>query len=229
MFTSLVVLPVKKFVQSNPPSSLSNSLLRTSSFSLPSHLSALSHHFLGSSRPPLLADQENIDNRNSSSFHTINDKEGMRERMKSPTKDSENGGHNNQLTSNRNIQTDHSNGHNLNLDQKKRSLPSFVKIVEVGPRDGLQAEPVIIATSVKVNLINLLSASGLKVIEATSFVHPVMVPQMGDNSTVFNEIVKEPGVNYPVLVPNITGLNNAIKVGVKEIAVFAAATDSFSM
>lgn len=228
MFTSLVVLPVKKFVKSNPPSSLSNSLLRTSSYSLPSHLSALSHHFLGSSRPPLLTDQENQDH-NSSSFRAINDKGGMRERMKSPTKDLENGGHNNQLTNTRNIHTDHTLGHNLNLDQRKKSLPSFVKIVEVGPRDGLQAEPVIIPTSVKVNLINLLSASGLKVIEATSFVHPVMVPQMGDNSTVFNEIVKEPGVNYPVLVPNITGLNNAIKVGVKEIAVFAAATDSFSM
>lgn len=111
----------------------------------------------------------------------------------------------------------------------RKRLPSFVKIVEVGPRDGLQAEPVIIPTSVKVNFINLLSKSGLKVIEATSFVHPKMVPQMGDNSTVFNEIVKEPGVNYPVLVPNLVGLNNAIKVGAKEIAVFAAATDSFSM
>lgn len=139
--------------------------------------------------------------------------------------------HNHQLNHTRNIHSDvnHINLNNVVNDGIKKKYPSFVKIVEVGPRDGLQAEPVIIPTTIKVNFINLLSQTGLKVIEATSFVHPKMVPQMGDNSTVYNEINKDPAISYPVLVPNLTGLNNAIKVGVQEIAVFAAATDSFSM
>jgi len=104
----------------------------------------------------------------------------------------------------------------------------YVKIVEVGPRDGLQNEKGIIETSVKVDFINRLSDTGLSVIETTSFVSPKWVPQLGDNKEVMKRIKRKPGVSYPVLVPNIKGLHSAMEVGVKEIAVFAAASESFS-
>ncbi|KAI8608905.1 hypothetical protein BC830DRAFT_906309 [Chytriomyces sp. MP71] len=104
----------------------------------------------------------------------------------------------------------------------------FVKIVEVGPRDGLQNEKTLVPTPVKVALINKLAATGLPVIEATSFVSPKWVPQMGDASQVFAQIVKRKGVSYPVLTPNLKGFEAALAVGVKEVAVFGAASESFS-
>lgn len=112
---------------------------------------------------------------------------------------------------------------------RKKKYPSFVKIVEVGPRDGLQSEKTYLSPDIKVTFIDLLSRSGLTVIEATSFVNPKLVPQMKDNREVFNNIHKESGINYPVLVPNLTGLQKALEVGAKEIAVFGAASDTFSL
>ncbi|XP_011301312.1 hydroxymethylglutaryl-CoA lyase, mitochondrial isoform X2 [Fopius arisanus] len=110
-----------------------------------------------------------------------------------------------------------------------RKLSDFVRVVEVGPRDGLQNEKTVVPTSTKISLINRLSSTGLKTIESTSFVSPKWVPQMGDSSEVFTSITKAPGVSYPVLVPNLKGLDAAISSGVKEIAVFGAASNTFSM
>ncbi|XP_018344441.1 PREDICTED: hydroxymethylglutaryl-CoA lyase, mitochondrial isoform X2 [Trachymyrmex septentrionalis] len=109
-----------------------------------------------------------------------------------------------------------------------RQFSDFVKVVEVGPRDGLQNEKKILPTKVKVNFINKLSATGLRSIEVTSFVSPKWVPQMADNQQVFQQIEKRSGVSYPVLVPNMKGLESAIATGVKEIAVFGAASETFS-
>lgn len=108
------------------------------------------------------------------------------------------------------------------------SLPKRVKIVEVAPRDGLQNEAKTIPTATKIDFINRLSQTGLSVIEATSFVSPKWIPQLGDASEVFAGIDKERGVTYPVLVPNVTGLKAAMAVGVKEIAVFTTASEKFS-
>ncbi|MGV8942025.1 MAG: hydroxymethylglutaryl-CoA lyase [Lysobacter sp.] len=103
-----------------------------------------------------------------------------------------------------------------------------VRIVEVGARDGLQNEKAIIATADKIELIDRLSATGLQSIEATSFVSPKWVPQLADASEVFAGITRRPGVHYPVLVPNETGYERAIAVGVDEIAVFTAASEAFN-
>ncbi|XP_069678533.1 hydroxymethylglutaryl-CoA lyase, mitochondrial isoform X2 [Periplaneta americana] len=108
------------------------------------------------------------------------------------------------------------------------SFPRKVRIVEVGPRDGLQNEPVIVPTEVKVELINKLSKSGLKSIEVTSFVSPKWVPQMSDHTEVFRSITQYPDVNYPVLVPNMKGLAGALEVGAKEIAIFGAVSETFT-
>ena len=108
------------------------------------------------------------------------------------------------------------------------NLPSAVKIVEVGPRDGLQNEKVHVSTSVKVELIEKLGKSGLTVIEAGSFVSPKWVPQMADTKEVFVRAAVQPQISYPVLVPNMKGLDGALEAGVKEIAGFAAATETFS-
>ncbi len=108
------------------------------------------------------------------------------------------------------------------------NLPSSVKIVEVGPRDGLQNEKAIIDTAVKVELIEKLSETGLSVIEATSFVSPKWVPQMADNNAVLMALKQKEGLHYPVLVPNLKGFQGALDSGVKEIAIFAAASESFS-
>ncbi|KAK1944753.1 Hydroxymethylglutaryl-CoA lyase [Phytophthora citrophthora] len=106
--------------------------------------------------------------------------------------------------------------------------PSFVKIVEVGPRDGLQNEKTIISTQDKIKLINLLSETGLSAIEATSFVSPKWVPQMADNADVLNGITRKEGVSYPVLTPNIKGFDSAVAAGAKEVAIFGAASEAFS-
>jgi hydroxymethylglutaryl-CoA lyase len=113
--------------------------------------------------------------------------------------------------------------------QIKRDLHKpFVRIVEVGPRDGLQNEPVHVPADVKVEFINKLSETGLQNIEVTSFVSPKWIPQMGDNIEVFTKINKKPSVSYSVLVPNVKGLEAAVSVGAKEIAVFATPTEGFS-
>ncbi len=108
------------------------------------------------------------------------------------------------------------------------SLPNKVKIVEVGPRDGLQNEKQVICTNVKVALIDKLSDAGLAVVEATSFVSPKWVPQMADNADVMAQIQRKQGVSYPVLTPNMRGFEAAIAAGATEVAVFAAASESFS-
>jgi hydroxymethylglutaryl-CoA lyase len=103
-----------------------------------------------------------------------------------------------------------------------------VKIVEVGPRDGLQNEKVIVPTEVKVDYITALADAGLRVIEAGAFVSPKWVPQMADTAEVYGNIPKDPGVEYPVLVPNMKGLDRAIEAGVKSIAIFTAASETFN-
>ncbi|HQX07155.1 MAG TPA: hydroxymethylglutaryl-CoA lyase [Zoogloea sp.] len=108
------------------------------------------------------------------------------------------------------------------------NLPQRVRIVEVGPRDGLQNEKQIVSTDTKVELIARLGAAGLPAIEATSFVSPKWVPQMGDNAEVMARIARLPGVNYPVLTPNLKGFEAALAAGAKEVAVFGAASESFS-
>ena len=108
------------------------------------------------------------------------------------------------------------------------NLPRSVKLVEVGPRDGLQNEPMPVVTAVKIELIHRLQDAGLGVIEATAFVSPKWVPQMADAAQVMAGIRRKPGVAYPVLVPNRKGLDAAIAAGAEEVVVFGAATDSFS-
>ena len=106
-------------------------------------------------------------------------------------------------------------------------LPEQVKVVEVGPRDGLQNETATVDTAVKIELINRLSASGLAVIEATSFVSPLWIPQLADAEQVWAGIEQRQSVAYPVLVPNLRGLERALASGVKQIAVFTAASETF--
>lgn len=108
------------------------------------------------------------------------------------------------------------------------ALPASVRIVEVGPRDGLQNEKNTVATADKIALIDRLSACGLQSIEATSFVSPKWVPQLADAADVFSSITRRSGVGYPVLVPNEQGYERARAVGVEEIAVFTAASETFN-
>jgi len=108
------------------------------------------------------------------------------------------------------------------------SVPNSVRIVEVGARDGLQNEKAIVPTAVKVELIDRLGATGLRTIEATSFVSPKWVPQLADAAEVYAAIDKRPGVRYPVLVPNLQGYERARSVGASEIAVFSAASEAFN-
>jgi len=108
------------------------------------------------------------------------------------------------------------------------NLPRSVKIVEVGPRDGLQNEAMPVPAAVKIELIHKLQDAGLRVIEATAFVSPKWVPQMADSAEVMAGIRRRPDVSYPVLVPNMKGLEGAIKAGAQEVVVFGAATETFS-
>ncbi|KAL6530571.1 hypothetical protein OROMI_028460 [Orobanche minor] len=108
------------------------------------------------------------------------------------------------------------------------SIPKFVKIVEVGPRDGLQNEKEIVPTNVKVELIKMLVSSGLPVVEATSFVSPKWVPQLADAKDVMSAIQGIGHSRFPVLIPNVKGFEAAMTAGAKEVAVFAAASESFS-
>ena len=107
-------------------------------------------------------------------------------------------------------------------------MTDFVRIVEVGPRDGLQNEKTIIATADKIELIDRLSRTGLRSIEATSFVSPKWVPQLADAAEVFSAIERKPDVSYPVLVPNEKGYERAREVGAQEVAVFTAASEAFN-
>ena len=107
-------------------------------------------------------------------------------------------------------------------------LPHHVRIVEVGPRDGLQNEPGTVATETKLELIHRLADAGLPTVEATAFVSPKWVPQMADHDTVLRAIRRTPGVNYPVLTPNMKGFEAAADAGAEEVAVFGAASESFS-
>ena len=106
--------------------------------------------------------------------------------------------------------------------------PKHVTVVEVGPRDGLQNERVLVPTADKIEFVNRLSAAHLPVIEVSAFVSPKWVPQMADATEVFAGISRVPGIRYTALVPNLAGLDRAIAAGVTEIAVFAASTETFS-
>jgi len=108
------------------------------------------------------------------------------------------------------------------------SFPRKVRIVEVGPRDGLQNEAARVPTEVKIELIHRLAGAGVAAVEATAFVSPKWVPQMADNAQVFAGLRRKPDVAYPVLVPNMKGFEAALAAGVEEIAVFGAASETFS-
>ncbi|KAH7652212.1 Hydroxymethylglutaryl-CoA lyase protein [Dioscorea alata] len=110
-----------------------------------------------------------------------------------------------------------------------RGLPRFVKIVEVGPRDGLQNEKTTVPTMVKVELIQRLAVTGLSAVEATSFVSPKWVPQLADAKDVMKAIRNTQGARFPVLTPNLKGFNAAVAAGAKEVAIFASASEAFSM
>jgi hydroxymethylglutaryl-CoA lyase len=107
-------------------------------------------------------------------------------------------------------------------------MSDFVRLVEVGPRDGLQNEARIVPAPVKIELVERLAATGLQTVEVTSFVSPKWVPQLADAAEVFAGVRRRPGVRYPVLVPNEAGYERARAVGAEEIAVFGAASEAFS-
>jgi hydroxymethylglutaryl-CoA lyase len=111
---------------------------------------------------------------------------------------------------------------------KTWSVPDFVRIVEVGPRDGLQNEPGEVPTDVKIQLIERLADAGLPAVEATAFVSPKWVPQMADHTEVLERIRRRPGVSYPVLTPNLKGFEAARAAGATEVAIFGAASEAFS-
>ncbi|VVB01664.1 unnamed protein product [Arabis nemorensis] len=121
------------------------------------------------------------------------------------------------------------NGIPHSCDKIFRGIPKFVKIVEVGPRDGLQNEKNIVPTSVKVELIQRLVSCGLPVVEATSFVSPKWVPQLADAKDVMDAISTLDGARLPVLTPNLKGFEAAVSAGAKEVAIFASASESFSL
>lgn len=108
------------------------------------------------------------------------------------------------------------------------NFPKSVRIVEVGPRDGLQNEATPISTETKVELIEALADAGIKTIEAGSFVNPKWVPQMAGSDEVFQGITRQNDVSYAALTPNLTGAERAVKAGVSEMAIFAAASEAFS-
>jgi hydroxymethylglutaryl-CoA lyase len=108
------------------------------------------------------------------------------------------------------------------------TLPAVVTIVEVGPRDGLQNEAAQISTDDKVAFVDQLSASGLREIEVSAFVSPKWIPQLADATDVFSRITRRPGTRYSALVPNMAGLERAIAAGVTDVAIFAAASETFS-
>ena len=108
-------------------------------------------------------------------------------------------------------------------------MSDYVRLVEMSARDGLQNESAPINTADKIELINRLSETGLPSIEATAFVSPKWVPQMADATEVLTGIRRKPGVDYPVLTPNLQGYQRAIEAGAREVAVFTAASEGFSL
>lgn len=108
------------------------------------------------------------------------------------------------------------------------ALPRSARIVEVGPRDGLQNEKALIPTEQKIEFIQMLADAGLSVVEATSFVSPRAIPQLSDASTVMTSLKRLSSTDYPVLVPNLKGMERALAVGVRSVAVFTAASESFT-
>lgn len=108
------------------------------------------------------------------------------------------------------------------------AVPRRVTVVEVGPRDGLQNEAAVVPSDVKIKFVDALSAAGLPVVEATSFVSPRAIPQLADAEAVLRGIHRRAGVRYPVLVPNERGLERALAAGAQEIAVFTAASETFN-
>src|SRR6266480_2183566 len=111
---------------------------------------------------------------------------------------------------------------------KLSTLPRSVRIVEVGPRDGLQNEKALIPTAQKIQFIQMLADAGLPVVEATSFVSPRAIPQLSDASEVMARLRRIPTTEYPVLVPNLKGMERALAAGVRSVAVFTAASESFT-
>src|SRR5882724_7927164 len=111
-------------------------------------------------------------------------------------------------------------------------LPAKVHIVDVGPRDGLQNEPMVsdqpVPTAVKIELIERLADAGLPAVEATAFVSPRWVPQMADQAEVMRGFKRKPGVSYQVLTPNLKGFEAAVAAGAAEVSIFGAASESFS-
>ena len=107
-------------------------------------------------------------------------------------------------------------------------LPERVRIVEVGPRDGLQNEAQVVPTAVKVEFIDRLAATGVGVVEATSFVRPDRIPQLADAREVMAGVDRRPGVTYAALVPNLRGLEGALEAEIDEVAVFTAASEQFA-
>ena len=107
-------------------------------------------------------------------------------------------------------------------------LPHAVRVVEVGPRDGLQNEKALIPTAQKIQFIHMLAEAGLPVVEATSFVSPRAIPQLSDASEVMTGLTRRPSTSYPALVPNVKGMERALAAGVRAIAVFTAASESFT-
>ncbi len=110
----------------------------------------------------------------------------------------------------------------------RATLPSRVTVVEVGPRDGLQNEAAPVPTDVKIAFVNALAAAGLPVVEIAAFVNPARVPQMADAADVARGVTRRPGVRYSALVPNLRGLASAHEAGLTEVAIFAAASETFS-
>jgi hydroxymethylglutaryl-CoA lyase len=108
------------------------------------------------------------------------------------------------------------------------ALPEHVAIYEVGARDGLQNESAVVPVEVKAEFLDRLAAAGLRVLEATSFVHPRWVPQLADAADLLQRLVRVDGVDYPVLVPNERGLDRALAAGVQHVAIFASATETFA-
>ena len=108
------------------------------------------------------------------------------------------------------------------------SLPEHIRLVEVGPRDGLQNEAQHLSVAQRIELVHRLTAAGLRHIEVGSFVSPRWVPQMADSAAVLTGITRQPGVRYNVLTPNLRGLEDAIAAGAREVAVFASASEGFS-
>src|SRR4051794_16449828 len=105
---------------------------------------------------------------------------------------------------------------------------NYVTLIEVGPRDGLQNEPIFVPTETKIAFIDQLATSGLKNIEVTSFVSPKAIPQLADHEAVYKGIDKRAGIHFSVLLPNLKGMEKALALGVQEIALFTAASETFN-